>query len=67
MGFVLPFFPMQLLVNALIAGSLAALIAGGLALVYGVLGVFNLALGQLALTGGYVTWWLLGCRSEPAA
>lgn len=49
---------MQLLANALIAGSLAALIAGGLALVYGVLGVFNLALGQLALTGGYVTWWL---------
>jgi branched-chain amino acid transport system permease protein len=49
---------MQLLANALIAGSLAALIAGGLALVYGVLGVFNLALGQLALSGGYITWWL---------
>lgn len=49
---------MQLLANALIAGSLAALIAGGLALVYGVLGVFNLALGQMALAGGYVAWWL---------
>jgi branched-subunit amino acid ABC-type transport system permease component len=49
---------MQLLANALIAGSLAALIAGGLALVYGVLGVFNMALGQLALTGGYIAWWL---------
>lgn len=49
---------MQLLINALIAGSLAALMAGGLALVYGVLGVFNLALGQLALVGGYSTWWL---------
>jgi len=49
---------MQLLVNGIIAGSLAALIAGGLALVYGVLGVFNLALGQLVLTGGYITWWL---------
>ena len=48
----------QLLVNGLIAGSLAALMAGGLALVYGVLGIFNLALGQLALTGGYATWWL---------
>ena len=48
---------MQLIANALIAGSLAALIAGGLALVYGVLGVFNLALGQTALIGGYVTWW----------
>ena len=49
---------MQLLLNGLIAGSLAALVAGGLALVYGVLGVFNLALGQIVLVGGYVTWWL---------
>jgi len=48
----------QLIVNGLIAGSLAALIAGGLALVYGVLGVFNLALGQMVLLGGYITWWL---------
>ncbi|HLD71908.1 MAG TPA: branched-chain amino acid ABC transporter permease [Candidatus Peribacteraceae bacterium] len=48
---------MQLLLNGLIAGSLAALIAGGLALVYGVLGIFNLALGQLVLIGGYSTWW----------
>ena len=43
--------------NGLIAGSLAALIAAGLALVYGVLGVFNMALGQLVLLGGYITWW----------
>lgn len=48
---------MQLLINALIAGSFASLIAGGLALVYGVLGVFNLALGQMVLIGGYATWW----------
>lgn len=49
---------MQLLINGLIAGSLAALMAGGLSLVYGVLGVFNLALGQLALFSGMTTWWL---------
>lgn len=48
---------MQLFFNGLIAGSLAALIAGGLALVYGTLGVFNLALGQMVLVGGYATWW----------
>ncbi|MEQ1849790.1 MAG: branched-chain amino acid ABC transporter permease [Candidatus Peribacteraceae bacterium] len=47
----------QLLINALIAGSFAALMASGLALVYGTLGVFNMALGQTALMGGYVTWW----------
>ncbi|NOS68171.1 MAG: branched-chain amino acid ABC transporter permease [Candidatus Peribacteraceae bacterium] len=49
---------MQLLINGLVAGSLAALMAGGLSLVYGVLGIFNLALGQLALVGGMTTWWL---------
>lgn len=49
---------MQLIINGLIAGSLAALIAGGLALVYGVMGIFNLALGQMALIGGYSAWWL---------
>jgi len=49
---------MQLILNGLIAGSMAALIAGGLALVYGLLGIFNLALGQIVLFGGYMTWWL---------
>lgn len=47
----------QLLINGLIAGSLAALIAGGLSLVFGVLGVYNMALGQTVLMGGYSTWW----------
>ncbi len=58
---------MQLLFNALIAGSFAALMAGGLALVYGVLKVFNLSLGQFALVGGYVTWWLHQAMGLPAA
>jgi len=49
---------MQLLLNGLIAGSLAALIAGGLAIVYGLLGIFNLALCETVLIGGYATWWL---------
>ena len=58
---------MQLLANGLIAGSLAALIAGGLALVYGVLGVFNLALGQMVLFGGYITWWFYQVLELPFA
>lgn len=56
---------MQLLANALIAGSLAALIAAGLQFVYGVLGIFNLALGQLALVGGFATWWLYDVAGLP--
>lgn len=56
---------MQLLINALIAGSLAALIACGLALVYGVLGVFNMALGQLVLFCGLSTWWFVQVLGLP--
>lgn len=56
---------MQLLINALIAGSFAALMAAGLALVYGVLRVFNLALGQFALIGGYLVWWFYQSTGLP--
>lgn len=58
---------MQLVINGLIAGSLGALIAGGLALVYGYLGAFNFALGQFALIGGYLTWWLAVSHGWPLA
>lgn len=58
---------MQLLMNGLIAGSFAALIAAGLALVYGVLGIFNLALGQMVLIGGYLTWWFHEALGLPFA
>ncbi|TSC58415.1 MAG: branched-chain amino acid transport system permease protein [Candidatus Peregrinibacteria bacterium Greene0416_19] len=58
---------MQLLVNALIAGSLAALIAGGLSLVFGILGVYNLALGQTVLVGGFAAWWLRQVAGLPLA
>ncbi len=58
---------MQLLLNAIIAGSFAALMAAGLSLVYGVLGVFNMALGQLALFSGYATWWLVSVADLPLA
>ena len=56
---------MQLIVNALIAGSLAALIAGGLSLVYGVMNIFNLALGQMVLMGGYGAWWFQSTLGWP--
>jgi len=44
---------MQLLINGLIAGSLAALIAGGLALVYGVSGATKIGVSFKNL----VTLW----------
>ncbi len=44
----------QLLVNALIAGSIYALAGAGLALIYGLLRVMNFAHGHLMMVGAYL-------------
>ena len=46
----------QLLFAALVAGSLYALVALGLNLVYGTLRLLNIAHGDLVMIGAYVTW-----------
>jgi branched-chain amino acid transport system permease protein len=47
---------LQVLLNGLLQGGLYALMALGLALVWGVLNIVNLAHGALIMLGGYVTW-----------
>jgi branched-chain amino acid transport system permease protein len=49
---------LQVLLNGLLQGGLFALMALGLALVWGVLNIVNLAHGALIMLGGYVTWLL---------
>jgi branched-chain amino acid transport system permease protein len=44
----------QLLVNALISGSIYALAAAGLSLIYGLLRVMNFAHGHLMMVGAYI-------------
>jgi branched-chain amino acid transport system permease protein len=44
----------QLLVNALIAGSIYALVSVGLALTYGLLRILNFAHGHMLMTGAYI-------------
>jgi branched-chain amino acid transport system permease protein len=46
------------LVAGLVSGSLYALIAAGLSLVWGSLGVFNFAHGVLVMLGAYIAWWI---------
>lgn len=46
-----------IIVAGLVSGSIYALVASGLALVWGALGVFNFAHGTLLMTGAYVAWW----------
>jgi branched-chain amino acid transport system permease protein len=49
----------QLLFSALVAGSLYALVALGLNLVYGTMRLLNVAHGDLVMIGAYVAFWLL--------
>ncbi len=53
-----PVVNVKILVDGLMIGSLFAVAAYGLALVWGVMNVKNLAQGDLVITGGYVAWWL---------
>jgi len=51
-----PVFNLQLLIDGLLIGSIFALAAYGLALVWGVMNVKNLAQGDFVIMGGYVAY-----------
>ena len=53
-----PILNVQLLLDGLFIGAIFALAAYGLALVWGVMNVKNLAQGDFVMMGGYITWWL---------
>ena len=46
------------LISALLVAGLYAAISYGLALIYGVLKIINLANAGFLMLGAYVTWWL---------
>lgn len=56
--FAAPVFNVQLLIDGVLVGAVFALSAYGLALVWGVMNVKNLAQGDFVMVGGYLTWWL---------
>jgi branched-chain amino acid transport system permease protein len=47
------------ILSGLISGSLYAIMALGLSILYGVSRVFNFGHGTVALLGAYLTWWML--------
>ncbi|MBP0620875.1 branched-chain amino acid ABC transporter permease [Cupriavidus consociatus] len=55
----------QLVVDGLLAGAIFALAAYGMALVWGVMNLINVAQGELVMLGGYMVIWLVG-RGMPA-
>ena len=57
---LLRFWPLsvQLLVDGLLVGAIFALAAYGMALVWGVMNIINVAQGELVILGGFLTWLL---------
>ena len=54
----LPIVNLTLIIDGLLIGAVFALAAYGLALVWGVMNVKNLAQGDLVIMGGYITWYM---------
>jgi branched-chain amino acid transport system permease protein len=53
-----PVLNLQLTIDGLLIGAIFALAAYGLALVWGVMNVKNLAQGEFVIMGGYIAWYL---------
>lgn len=53
-----PILSVQLLVDGILIGAIFALAAYGMALVWGVMDIINIAQGEFVMLGGYVTWLL---------
>jgi len=49
---------LQGIVSGLLSGGVYAMIALGMALIFGVMRVINVAHGTLLMLGGYTTYWL---------
>ncbi len=56
--FQFPVVNLKIVIDGIMIGALFALAAYGLALVWGVMNVKNLAQGDFVIAGGYVSWWL---------
>ena len=56
--FEFPVVNVKIIFDGVMIGALFALAAYGLALVWGVMNVKNLAQGDFVIAGGYVAWWL---------
>ena len=54
-----PIVNLKIIIDGVMIGALFALAAYGLALVWGVMNVKNLAQGDFVIGGGYCSWWLV--------
>lgn len=61
----IPVLNFQLIINGLMVGAIFALAAYGMALVWGVMDVINVAQGELVMLGGYLVWYLFQLGISP--
>ena len=61
----MPVLNIQLLLDGIFIGAIFALAAYGLALVWGVMNVKNLAQGDFVIMGGYIAWWMSDSMGVP--
>lgn len=60
-----PIVNLKIIIDGVMIGALFVLAAYGLALVWGVMNVKNLAQGDFVIAGGYIAWWLAGQGLSP--
>ena len=60
-----PVFAWQLLINGVLVGAIFALAAYGLALVWGVMNIINVAQGEFVILGGFVTLFVANAGVHP--
>ncbi|MFQ5683406.1 MAG: branched-chain amino acid ABC transporter permease [Candidatus Binatia bacterium] len=60
-----PGLSLQLLIDGVLIGAIFALAAYGLALVWGVMNIINIAQGDFVMLGGYVTFFLAAAGLHP--
>jgi len=60
-----PVLSIQLLIDGALIGALFALAALGMALVWGVMGIINVAQGELVMLGGYAAFFLYKAGLHP--
>ena len=60
-----PIFGVQLLIDGLLVGAIFALAAYGMALVWGVMNIINIAQGEFVILGGYVTYYVAQAGIHP--
>jgi len=56
---------LQTCVNSLVASAFYALMAVGLVLIFGVMGIINFAHGELYMVGAYIVWYLYADQGWP--